>query len=98
MENDSIQYNFCFPIIKGDSLPTHELIKYKQYQSEKAIKAIYNGNYVTSDRAWYALLDYAERENIEVHKTPVEFFFNNPNYGGNELQWKAEIYMPIKND
>lgn len=96
MENDSIYYNFCFPIVKSDSLPKHEGIKYKEYKGEKALKAIYNGNYITSDRAWYALLDYAKRENIEVDKTPVEVFYSNPNYGGNELLWKAEIYMPIK--
>ena len=28
---------------------------------------------------------------------PLEFFYNNPHYGGDELNWKAEIYMPIKN-
>ena len=59
---------------------------------------IYNGNYITSDRAWYELLDDAERKNIEVHQTPVEVFYNNPNYGGDELNWKAEIYMPLKNN
>lgn len=96
MEKDSITYNFCFPIIKSDSLPKHGLIKYKQYNGVKALKAIYNGNYITSDRAWYELLAYAERENVEVDKTPVESFYNNPSYGGDELQWKAEIYMPIK--
>ncbi len=96
MEKDSIEYNFCFPIIKNDSLPQHELLKYKQYKGVKAIKAIYNGNYITSDRAWYELLDYAERENIEVYQTPIEVFFNNPNYGGNELDWRAEVYIPIK--
>lgn len=98
MEKDSITYNFCFPIIKSDSLPKHQLIKYKYYKGVKALKATYNGNYITSDRAWYELLDHAKRENIQVYKTPVEAFYNNPNYGGNELLWKAEIYMPIKNN
>ncbi len=96
IENDSIAYNFCFPIIKSDSLPEHKDLKYKQYNGVKAIKAIYNGNYMTSDRAWYALLEEAKRQEIEIHKTPVEFFYNNPNYGGDALSWKAEIFMPVK--
>ncbi len=96
MVKDSIHYNFCYPIIKSDSLPEHKLIKYKQFESKNALKAIYNGNYITSDRAWYALMDYAKINNIEIEKKPVEVFYNNPNVGGNELDWKAEIYLPIK--
>lgn len=95
-KTDSITYNFCFPIKKRDSLPEHPEIKYKQYESQKALKATYNGNYITSDRAWYALQSYAESHNIPVALTPIEVFYNNPNMGGNELQWKAEIFMPLK--
>lgn len=96
IENDSIEYNFCYPIKKSDSLPENDEIKYKEFKDIKAIKAIYNGNYITSDRAWYKLLDYAQKNNIEVSNTPVEVFYNNPSEGGNELKWKAEIFMPIK--
>jgi len=95
-QNDSITYNFCFPVIKSDSLPKDPRIEYKQYNGVKALKAIYNGNYITSDRAWYALLDYAENHNIVVAKKPLEVFYSNPNFGGDELQWKAEIFIPIK--
>ena len=96
-EVDSISYNFCYPIIKSDDLPQNNIIKYKKFNGLKAIKAIYNGNYITSDRAWYALLDYAKKKGIEVSETPVEVFFSNPNFGGNELEWIAEIYLPLKN-
>ena len=95
-QNDSITYNFCFPVIKSDSLPKDARIEYKQYNGVKALKAIYNGNYITSDRAWYALLDYAENHDIVVAKKPLEVFYSNPNFGGDELQWKAEIFLPIK--
>jgi effector-binding domain-containing protein len=95
-KTDSISYNFCFPIKKSDSLPKHPDIKYKQYHSQKALKATYNGNYITSDRAWYALEAYAKSHNIPIDLTPVEVFYNNPNMGGDELQWKAEIFMPMK--
>ncbi|MGW9684178.1 AraC family transcriptional regulator [Flagellimonas sp. 2504JD1-5] len=96
MEKDSIEYNFGQPIIRSERLPMNTDIKYRRIFAKKALKAEYNGNYITSDRAWYALLDYAKANNIEVEPTPVEVFYNNPNFGGNALQWKAEIYMPIK--
>lgn len=96
MNKDSINFNFCYPIIKNDSLPVHKLIKYKLLEDKNALKAIYNGNYITSDRAWYVLIDYAKKKNIKIEKKPIEIFYNNPNMGGNELNWKTEIYLPIK--
>jgi len=94
-KKDSLSYNFCYPIIKTDSLPKSKSIKYKEFKAKKALKAIYNGNYITSDRAWYALLNHAKKLHIEVDELPIEVFHTNPNYGGDELHWKAEIYMPI---
>jgi len=95
IQNDSIAYNFCFPIHKTDSLPRKKGIFYKRIEEQKAIKAIYNGNYLTSDRAWYALIDYADKKQIKVKKEPYEVFNTNPNMGGNELEWIAEIFMPL---
>ncbi len=96
-ETDSIHYDFCYPIIKSDSLPVHPDLKYKQFNSRNALKAIYNGNYITSDRAWYALMGYAEKNELEISGLPVEVFHNNPNMGDDALKWKAEIYLPLKN-
>ncbi|PIB30766.1 transcriptional regulator [Maribacter sp. 4U21] len=96
MSNDSITYNFCYPIVRSENLPVYPELKYKRFFGKKALKAIYNGNYITSDRAWYALLKYARNENIAIKETPIEYFFNNPNMGGNELEWKAEVYLPIE--
>ncbi|MEO9512501.1 MAG: GyrI-like domain-containing protein [Flavobacteriaceae bacterium] len=96
MKNDSIEYNFCYPIIKKDSLPFNMEIRYKEFKGFKGLKAIYNGNYITSDRAWYKLLDHAKNNDIEVISKPVEIFYDNPNTSGNELDWKAEIFMPLK--
>jgi len=95
MQNDSLSYNFCFPVIKTDSLPKRTGIFYKNIEKKPAIRAVYNGNYITSDRAWYALLDYAEKHNIPVDKKPLEIFHTNPNMGGNALEWEAEVFMPI---
>ncbi len=95
MEKDSITFNFCYPIMQSDSLPQHTIVKYKQFNGTRAIKALYNGNYITSDRAWYSLLHYAKKEGISVANHPVEIFYSNPNMGNDELMWKAEIFMPI---
>jgi effector-binding domain-containing protein len=93
--NDRIQYDFCYPIVKPDSLPEIPFISYREIKGGRAIKAVYNGNYISSDRAWYALLDYAKKEKLEVDPSPFEIFYNNPNMGGNELGWRAEIFMPL---
>ncbi len=94
-ENDSLHYNFGQPIIRSERLPIGTEIKYKRIFKKRALKAEYNGNYMTSDRAWYALMDYAKKNNIEVIPEPVEIFFNKP-IGTGDIHWKSEIYMPIK--
>ena len=93
---DRIKYNFCYPILKPDSLPEEGLVFFKEFPGGPAIKATYNGNYISSDRAWYALLEYAETKGLKVKETPVEIFFNNPNMGGDALKWRADIYLPIE--
>lgn len=97
-ETDSLDFKFCFPIIRSDHLPKRPEIQYNRIFPGRALKATYNGNYITSDRAWYALLDYAKKEGLEVEETPVEVFFNNPNMGMDAENWKAEIYLPLKEE
>lgn len=97
LNKNLIDFRFCFPIKQNDSFPIHERFKFDVLKPRKALKAIYNGNYITSDRAWFSLYEYAKRHNISIDKKPLEIFYNNPHYGGDELKWKAEIYMPIKN-
>lgn len=91
-----LDYNFCYPIVRSEKLPNHPDIEYKRIFGKRSLKAIYNGNYITSDRAWYALQDYAKKNNIAVENNPIEVFYNNPNMGGNELNWKTEVYLPLK--
>lgn len=91
-----LKFDFCFPIIQEDSLPVVSEITYKLYQEVKAIKATYNGNYITSDRAWYYLIRYAETQGYVINGLPIEYFYNNPNLGLNEKEWKAEIFLPVK--
>ena len=92
----TIDFRYCFPIVSRDNLPQDSEIKYDKTQSKPALKAVYNGNYRTSDRGWFALYEYAKRHDMKIQTKPMEFFKNDPHTGGNELQWVAEIYMPIK--
>ncbi len=95
MKNDSIKFDFCYPVKNMDSVFQHPSISFKKIKGKRALKATYNGNYITSDRAWYALLDYADKNNINVEHQPFEVFNNNPNMGGDELKWSVDVYMPI---
>jgi effector-binding domain-containing protein len=93
---NTIDFRYCFPVKNLDSLPVNTKYKYDLLSSKKSLKAIYNGNYMTSDRGWFALQEYAKRHNIPIDLNPIEIFKNSPFDGGDELKWKAEIYMPIK--
>ena len=95
ISSDKLLYNFCFPIVPNDSLPVSTYFSYKWMAPKKALKAVYNGNYINSDRAWFALVAFADRNDIAIERKPIEVFYNNPNLGGNETDWKAEIFMPI---
>lgn len=94
-EKHTLVYDFCYPVIESDSMPSHPEMFYRNFDAVPALKAVYNGNYITSDRAWYHLLKQAAALGIENYELPVEVFYNNPNMGGNELEWTAEIYLPL---
>ncbi|WP_340064508.1 GyrI-like domain-containing protein [Ascidiimonas aurantiaca] len=96
IENGQITFNFCFPSQKKDTLPESDRIFFKTFPKQKAIKAVYHGNYKSSDKAWYALYEYAKRNQLDIGNTPLEIFYNNPNNGGNDLKWKAIVFMPLQ--
>lgn len=95
LKANAMDYNFCFPIIRSEKLPRHPDIVYKRIFGKNCLKAVYNGHYITSDRAWFALVDYAQEHGIPIERKPLEVFFNNPNLGGEGLDWRTEVYMPI---
>lgn len=91
-----LKFNFCFPIQKTDILPDVTDISYREIKGQKVLKAVYNGNYITSDRAWYSLIDYAKANGYQINGLPIEYFYDNPNLGVNEREWKAEVFLPVK--
>jgi effector-binding domain-containing protein len=97
-KTDSIAFDFCFPITASDSLPTPPpAVRIKQTKKLNGLKAEFNGNYRDSYKSWYYLLENAEQRGLEVDARPVEVFLNDPHGAGDPLNWKAIIYLPLKN-
>ncbi|MEP2936065.1 MAG: hypothetical protein ABJM06_13350 [Gilvibacter sp.] len=95
--NQRIVYDFCFPIKRTDSLPASDLVKYKESKARKGIATRFNGNYSIADKAWYTLIDHANKNDLNVDLLPTEVYLDDPHSGGNALQWESIIFMPIKN-
>jgi effector-binding domain-containing protein len=95
LDKETIRFNYCFPIDKNTKIIKNELVKFKTLTAVKGLKATYHGSFRTSDRAWFALRDYAKRNNIKLENKPIENFITNPFDGGNELEWEAKIFIPI---
>jgi hypothetical protein len=90
-----LKFDFCFPIVRSDSLPLVSELHYREFPKTKALHAEYRGNYITSDRAWYELLTFANSQGYKSVGLPVEYFHDNPNLGLRESEWKADVYLPI---
>jgi len=96
-DTDSIDFEFCFPIKRTDSMPSPpDAIRFRSTRELAGIKATYKGNYRDSYKAWYYLLERAEPDNREFVPHPVEVFLNDPHGGTDPLKWKAIIYLPLK--
>jgi hypothetical protein len=94
---DSIEFNFCFPVVRTDSMPVPPReVKLKITQPLRGLKAEFNGNYRYSHRAWYYLLEKAGAESPEGGPQLVEVFLNDPHEAGDPLTWKALIYLPLE--
>ncbi len=97
-QNNNITAEFCFPIEAMSQYPTDSIVKVKQnIKSKPVLKAVYHGNYRYTDRAWFALYNYAKRHNIEIENKILEIYYNDPHNDANELHWKAEVFIPLKN-
>lgn len=97
-EAATMEYNFCFPIAKSDTLPASDLVFFKESPSFRAVKAEFNGNYAISNNAWYYLLEYADQNNLKVKNLPTEVYLDDPQSGGDAMNWKAHIYLPLMDE
>jgi len=98
LDNETLQFNYCFPVDKNTKVVIDEVVKFKSIPAFRGLKATYYGNFRTSDRAWFALVDYAKKRNIKLNYQVLEHFLANPFNGGDERQWKTEIIMPLAVD
>ena len=94
-EEETVSFNYCFPIPKNTKYVQDDNVKFKTIPAFKGLQATYFGNYRTSDRAWFTLLDYAKKNNIKKQKKVLEHFLANPFNGGNELEWETKIIIPF---
>lgn len=95
LESETIDFNYCFPMDKNTKIVADDRVKFKTIPALKGLKATYYGNFRTSDRAWFALLDYAKKNNIKLQNKVLEHFLANPFNGGNELEWETKIIIPF---
>jgi effector-binding domain-containing protein len=93
---DSINFDFCFPISRIDAVPEHPNIKFMTVDSMDALKTDFFGNYGITDITWYNLAEEVKKQGYRSNNRLIEVYLNDPHSGGNELEWKAEIYMGIE--
>ncbi|MGO4820399.1 MULTISPECIES: hypothetical protein [unclassified Flavobacterium] len=96
LEKETLEFDYCFPIDKGTNYIENDLVKFKTLKSTKGLQATYYGNFRTSDRAWFALLDYAQKQGYDLTLQPLEHFLANPFNGGDERTWETKVIIPIR--
>lgn len=96
LDNETLEFNYCFPVEKNDRIIDDQNVKFKTIPAQNGLTVSYFGNMRTSDRGWFAIYDYAKRNNIELENKPLEHFFANPFNGGDELSWETQIIIPFK--
>jgi effector-binding domain-containing protein len=95
LDKETIDFNYCFPVEKPTNNIVNDVVKFKTLPVVKGLKATYYGNFRTSDRAWFALFDYAKKNNLKLENKVLEHFLSNPFNGGEELQWETKIIIPF---
>lgn len=95
--SDSIDFDFCFPILHPGLVPPNPDIKVGTVSCRKALNADFFGNYSYSDYSWYRLFEKIQKENLETSGRIIEVFYNDPHNGGDDHNWKAGIYMELQN-
>lgn len=95
LDKEMIDFNYCFPIDKKTERIEDESVKFKTLAAVKGLKATYFGTFRTSDKAWFALRDYAKRHDYKLENKILEHFLANPFNGGDELGWEAKIIIPF---
>lgn len=94
-DKEIISFNYCFPISKNTKYVPDSDVKFKIIPALKGLQVTYFGNFRTSDRSWFALLDYAKLHGYKLENKPLEHFLSNPFNGGVESEWETKIIIPF---
>lgn len=95
MEKNYIRFDFCFPITITNTLQQTGEIELKRIESQHSLFAVFKGNYRDSHIAWLEVLEKAKRNNMKVTPLPLEVYYNNPMMGGDAIDWRADVYLPL---
>ena len=95
LDTEKLDFNYCFPIDKNTKYIPDEFVKFKSIPPKKGLKVSYFGNFRTSDRGWFAILDYAKKRDLKLDLRPIENYMANPFNGGVELEWETKIMIPF---
>lgn len=96
--SDSINFDFCFPVKNHETIPSHPLIRFGTVNEMNALKTEFHGNYSITDISWHNLSEEAKKQGHKDNGTIIEVYYNDPHGGGDELKWKADIYLGIEMD
>jgi effector-binding domain-containing protein len=94
--SDSINFDFCFPVKQVDAVPEHPFIRFRSVEAMDAVKTDFYGNYSISDISWHHLAEQANKLGYRTNHELIEVYHHDPHSGGNELEWKAEIFLGIE--
>ena len=72
--SDSIDFDFCFPILYPDLVPIHPEIKLKKVSCSLALHADFYGNYSYSNYSWNRLYEEAQKRGAATTGRIVEIF------------------------
>lgn len=95
IDKNEIDYRLCIEIDTLVKPTLRGTLKFDRLAPEPSLKTTYNGNYIYSDKAWFALHDFALRNSYDVNLKPVEFFHNNPFTDTKEIEWVTEVFLPL---
>lgn len=96
IDNEMLDFNYCFPIDKNTKYIADKYVSFKTIPAKKGLKISYYGNFRTSDRGWFAIMDYVKKRGKTLELKPLEHFLANPFNGGDEISWETQIIIPYK--
>ncbi len=95
IEYDTLDFSITdFPITIGIEVASSKE-KVKTREKQNAIRTIHHGSYETLPSAYDALMDYAEKNNLQLKGNVYEYYFESLNLRNDPDDFVTEIIMPL---